>query len=97
MDKPKLLAFRVQSQPLGMEEISPYNIHPPHLDNFILSQKGQFELFEKANGKTLLRGTTWYHSKIEPFQYWKLWGDNIIHQIHDRVLNQIKMQAEKNK
>jgi hypothetical protein len=31
---------------------------------------------------------------MEPEIYWKVWSDAIIHQIHMRVLRQIKLEAE---
>jgi hypothetical protein len=42
----------------------------------------------------MLEGTTWYINKIKPGFYWKLWSDFIVHKIHNRVLEHIKVQAE---
>jgi hypothetical protein len=93
-NKPNLLAFDVKEQPEPMTETSFYNdLHVPHL-KYILSKKGQFRLFEQ-DGKVVLEGTTFYTHEISPDFYWKLWSDEIIHQIHLRVLNHIKKVSEK--
>jgi hypothetical protein len=93
-DEPKLLKFSVDEQPEPMTEISLYDIHPNHLHGYWVSKKGQFKLTALPNGHTLLEGTTWYVNKIKPAFYWTLWSDNIVHKIHNRVLEHIKTQAE---
>ena len=94
-DEPRLLAFDVTEQPRAMEELSLYNdLRPPHLDNYFLSRKGQFELKALPDGTTLLEGTTWYENRFWPAPYWRLWSDYIIHRIHNRVLLHIKALAE---
>lgn len=93
-DEPKLLKFSVDEQPEPMKEISLYDVHPNHLHGYWVSKQGQFKLTALPNGHTLLEGTTWYVNKIKPGFYWTLWSDNIVHKIHDRVLEHIKTQAE---
>ena len=94
-DAPHLLKFNVAQQPPIMREFSPYpNLQPPHVDNYLMSQGGQFLLTPMSNGKTLLEGTTWYTHKIWPQVYWHLWSDAVIHQIHMRVLTHIKTEVE---
>lgn len=94
-DEPHLLQFSVQSQPIPMNEWNPFwAIHPPHLDGYFKSVKGQFRLERKTNNVTLLEGTTWYKIDIYPQFYWKIWSDLIIHKIHNRVLNHIKIESE---
>jgi hypothetical protein len=94
-DEPRLLQFSVVGQPPPMTELTPYkNIHPPHLDGYFTSKKGQFLLTELPNGFTELEGTTWYTQDIWPLNYWKIWSDFILHKIHWRVLNHIKKNAE---
>lgn len=44
--------------------------------------------------KTSLEGTTWYQQSLYPASYWQLWTNWIIHKIHLRVLNHIKVLAE---
>lgn len=94
-DAPRLLAFDVADQPAPMIELSMWDVDAPHLHGYFASQRGQFKLTELPNGNTLLEGTTWYHHRISPAFYWRLWSDHIVHAIHSRVLQHIKRQAEK--
>ena len=95
-DEPNLLQFDVVQQPIPMNEFNPFwDIHPPHLDGYFQSYKGQFKLTELTDSTTSLEGTTWYKVDITPEFYWKTWSDFIIHRIHNRVLNHIKNESEK--
>lgn len=95
-DEPRLLAFSVASQPPPMRELSPWGaIHPPHLDGFLRSRRGQFRLRALPGGRTLLEGTTWYENRMWPAAYWRLWSDELIHQIHRRVLAHVAREAER--
>jgi uncharacterized membrane protein YhaH (DUF805 family) len=97
-DEPRLLQFDVSSQPRMMDELSIYrDLHPPHLENYLNSLKGQFMLKPQPDGTTLLEGTTWYQNRFWPAAYWHLWSDYIIHRIHERVLLHIKELSEKSK
>jgi hypothetical protein len=93
-DAPKLLKFNVTSNPPAMNEWSPYDIHPPHVHDFLISHDGQFKLIPLANGRTRLEGTTWYEHNLWPAAYWRIWSDFIIHHIHLRVLEHVKQLAE---
>ena len=94
-DEPRLLQFDVSEQPRAMEELSLYNdLRPPHLENYFLARKGQFELKSLPDGTVLLEGTTWYQNRFWPAPYWHLWSDAIIDSIHNRVLLHIKSLAE---
>lgn len=93
-NEPKLLQFIVEEQPAPMKELSFWDIDAPHLHDYFVSKKGQFKLIPLANGKTRLEGTTWYYHNIKPAFYWKIWSNYIIHKIHQRVLNHIKVNAE---
>lgn len=94
-DEPRLLRFGVTKNPPPMEEWTPYkNVHPPHLDGFLASERGQFQLIALPDGGTRLEGTTWYRHHMWPVNYWQLWSDYIIHRIHLRVLLHIKDRAE---
>jgi len=96
-DEPRLLQFGVTANPAPLNELSPYgNIQPPHLHGYFVSEKGQFLLTALPGGRTRLEGTTWYHDTIWPSAYWRLWSDYIIHRIHVRVLEHIRMEAERN-
>ncbi|WP_299706887.1 hypothetical protein [uncultured Pontibacter sp.] len=94
-DEPRLLKFDVIEQPEPMKEISFWDIDAPHLHDYFVSKEGQFKLTELPNGQTKLEGTTWYYHNIKPAFYWQPWSNYIIHQIHERVLNHIKVNSEK--
>jgi Polyketide cyclase / dehydrase and lipid transport len=95
-DAPHLLRFSVTKNPPPMQEWSPYGaIRPEHLREYLVSRRGQFELTSLPDGKTLLKGTTWYQHGLWPAWYWRWWSDAIIHRIHLRVLNHIRALAEK--
>ncbi len=95
-NEPSLLQFTVEEQPSPMNELNPFHkhVHPPHLNGYFNSQKGEFRLTELENGLTKLEGTTWYYLDIHPNFYWKMWSDLIIHKIHLRVLHHIKEHSE---
>jgi hypothetical protein len=94
-DEPRLLAFRVTQNPAPLNEWSPYaSVLPKHLHGYFISKKGQFRLTALPGGRTLLEGTTWYQHGLWPGEYWRWWSDAIIHRIHLRVLNHVKMLAE---
>ena len=94
-DEARLLRFGVTENPPPMQEWTPYrNLHPPHLDGFLVSERGQFLLVSLADGRTRLEGTTWYRHHMWPASYWQLWADFIVHRIHARVLRHIRTLAE---
>lgn len=95
-EEARRLAFEVTENPAPLEEWTPYRrVDPPHLDGFLVSQRGQFLLEPTADGGTRLRGTTWYQHHLWPAVYWRVWSDFIIHTIHRRVLNHVKALAER--
>ena len=94
-DAPRRLAFGVRSSPPPLEEMSPYNIRPPHLDGYFLSTHGEFLPERLPSGGTRLTGTTQYRNRIFPAAYGGLWSDAIIHRIHLRVLRHIRSLSEK--
>jgi hypothetical protein len=96
-DPPHRLAFAVTEQPSPMRELSPYDIHPPHLDHYLVSRRGEFRLDPLPDGRTRLTGTTWYTNRMWPSAYWYQWSDYIIHKIHRRVLVHIKELSEAEK
>jgi len=89
------LEFDVVAQPAPMRELSPWgDIHPPHLDGFLRSERGRFVLVPLPRDRTLLRGTTWYRNRMWPQPYWGTLGDALIHRIHERVLRHIVQLSE---
>ena len=94
-EPPHRLSFDVIEQPVPMEEWSFYaEVHPPHLEQSFRSVRGEFRLIELPGGRTRLEGSTWYVLDMGPAPYWKLWGDAIVHRIHERVLAHIKELSE---
>ena len=94
-DEPRLLKFGVTANPAPLNELSPYgNIQPPHLHGYFVSKQGQFLLTALPGGRTRLEGTTWYQHTMWPATYWHLWSDYIIHKIHLRVLEHIRVSVE---
>jgi hypothetical protein len=89
------LRFSITQQPPLMRELSPYEIHPPHLEmQFLRCREGQFVLDRLPGGRTRLEGTSWYEIQLWPAAYWRIWTDRIAHRIHLRVLDRVKMLAE---
>lgn len=94
-EEPRLLRFRVTGNPAPLQEWSPWGeIKSKHLHGYLVSEQGQFQLTPLADGGTLLTGTTWYRHSLWPAQYWRWWSDAIIHRIHMRVLNHVRILAE---
>ncbi len=95
-EEPTRLAFDITSQPEPMLELSPYEgLHPPHLDGFLISKRGEFKLVPLPAGRTRVEGRTWYAIEMYPQWYWINWTDSIIHRIHQRVLLHIKNLSER--
>lgn len=94
-DEPLLLHFQVTANSAPLHEWSPYGaIQPKHLHGYLIAKQGEFRLTRLANGHTLLEGTTWYQHGLWPAEYWRWWSDAIIHRIHLRVLNHVRILAE---
>jgi hypothetical protein len=93
-DEPRRLAFDVIAQPPPMRELSIYSkVYAPHLDGFFRSSRGEFRLVPTRSG-TRLEGHTWYSVAIFPQAYWRALSDLLLHRIHQRVLDQVKREAE---
>jgi len=94
-DQPRLLRFSVTENPAPMNELTPYgHIEPHHLHGYFISRRGQFLLTELPGGRTRLEGTTWYSHSMWPETYWHWWSDYVIHCIHMRVLEHIRVEVD---
>jgi uncharacterized membrane protein YhaH (DUF805 family) len=94
-EPPSRLAFDVRSQPPPMEEWSPYrHVDAPHLLGGLETERGEFRLVRVAANRTRLEGSTWYRNNLFPQVYWNLWSDALIHRIHLRVLEHVKLVSE---
>lgn len=79
-----------------MHEWSPYrHVHPPHLDGYLRSKRGEFRLVPLPNGRTRLEGRTWYELDLAPSGYFALWSHWAIHRIHARVLEHIARETSR--
>jgi hypothetical protein len=95
-DEPHLLRFVVTTTPPPMSEMGLYGpIYPKHLNGYYLSKQGQFALTPLPGGRTLVVGTSWYRHGLWPAEYWRWWSDAVIHHIHRRVLEHIRMLSER--
>jgi uncharacterized membrane protein YhaH (DUF805 family) len=93
---PERLAFDVTAQPPSMTEWSPYGaIHAPHLEGYMTSRGGEFDLARLPGGRTRLTGTTHYTLAIYPELYWRPYAEALLHAIHLRVLLHIKGLSER--
>jgi len=90
----RYFAFSVVSSAPPMQEFSPYDIHPPHLDGYFLPESAEFHLISNSDGTTTLAGKSRYRNAMWPGPYWRLWSDMIIHRIHLRVFDHIKRLSE---
>src|SRR5690606_19692939 len=93
-DEGRELGFTVTEQPDPMQELSPWDIRPPHLDGGFRTTAGQFLLEPLPGGRTRLIGRTHYVLDLAPRAYWSMWSEHIIHRIHMRVLEHVKRMAE---
>lgn len=94
-DEPRRLAFDVVSQPPSMTEWSPYaSVNAPHVEGYMVSKGGQFDLVALPGGRTRLEGTTHYTLDISPELYWVIYGEALLHGIHGRVLSHVKNLSE---
>ena len=90
------LAFAVVDSPPPLRELSPFSdVHAPHLDGSFRSRRGEFRLFPLPDGRTRLEGRTWYELDMAPAWDRQWVADRIIHNIHGRVLEHVKHQAER--
>jgi hypothetical protein len=88
------LSFDVVESPRPLEELTPWDVAPPHLDGYLVSRRGEFRLVHLDDGRTRLEGSTWYEQRLRPEGYWVLFSDYVIGRIHRRVLEHIKAEAE---
>jgi len=92
--EPHRLAFNVIAQPPALRELSIYSkVYAPHLDGYFRSTRGEFTLIPTPAG-TRLEGHTWYSVDMYPQAYWRWMSEILLHRIHQRVLDQVRREAE---
>ena len=77
------LEFRVVRQP-----------QDPEILGHMSLEKGEIRLQDNKNGTTTLVATSWYHLYEQPAAYFNLFADDIVRQVHFRVLNHIHRLSE---
>ena len=94
-DAPRRLSFGVSAQPPALRELSPYaRVYAPHVKGFFKAQRGEFRLVSLAGGRTRLEGSTWYTLDLYPQAYWRPIAEWLLSRIHERVLEQVRKEAE---
>ncbi len=94
-DEPHLLRFAVTATPPAMRETGIYGtVKPKHLNGYYIAKAGQFELTPLSGGRTLVVGTSWYQHGLWPAEYWRWWSDAVVHHVHGRVLEHIRLLSE---
>jgi uncharacterized membrane protein YhaH (DUF805 family) len=95
LDAPNHFAFHIDSQPDPMREATLYQgPRQPHLDGYVRNVEGIFDLESTPDGKTHVTAKSVYRVSMTPEWYWRLWSDEAIHTIHERVLTHVKARAE---
>ncbi|MDH3207833.1 MAG: DUF805 domain-containing protein [Gemmatimonadota bacterium] len=88
------LGFDVAESPPPLQELTFWEVDPPHLEGYLVAKSGEFRLVGLGDGRTRLEGSTWYEQRLRPEGYWVLFSDYVISRIHRRVLEHIKTQVE---
>ena len=95
VDPDRRLKFRVLSTPPTMKELNPFGeVHAAHLTGFYECVTGEFRLEPIDSRHTRLVGTSVYLHRYQPALYWNVWCDAIVHQVHHRVMDEIRRQSE---
>lgn len=66
----------------------------PEINGHFVLDRGQFLLHDNGDGTTTLIGTSWYQLKVYPSLYFDLWAQDVIRNVHLRVMNHVKELAE---
>jgi hypothetical protein len=80
----KVLTFKITRQPNDPEILGHFSL-----------DKGQLYLEKNPDGTTTVIATSWYHLFVQPAGYFDWWAENIVRNVHFRVLNHMKALAEK--
>jgi hypothetical protein len=90
------LAFAVERDIPGMQEISPYqHVHAPHVAGYFLTGGTSFELSLLPDGGTRIIERTSHRLKLDPVFYWLPMARFMVHANNVRVLAHIKRQSER--
>jgi hypothetical protein len=90
------LAFVVVRDIPGMRELSPYeHVHAPHAIGYFRTISTSFELVPRADGGTDILERTSHELRLDPVPYWLPMARWIIRQNNARVLEHIRIHAER--
>lgn len=90
------LAFAVLTQPPAMEEMSPYRrVHAPHVSGYFETSWTSFDLEPLPGGGTRLTARAAHTLRIDPAFYWEPIARWAIHLNVSRVLQDLKLKAER--
>lgn len=87
------LAFKTITQPIPMHELTPWgHFDAPHLHGHFKVLRGELRFAAggvDAQGKpqTRVEAMSVYTHSIWPANYWHVWSDSLMHQVHGRWLN----------
>lgn len=68
---------------------------PSRIDGYLAVTRGRFLLTRLADGSTRIDGTTWYRGLCAPHWYFEWWCEQMLHDIHRRVLDHVKALSER--
>lgn len=88
--RPHHFRFDVLETPPSMRETNPFGeVRSRHLREGYQSKWGEIYLSPAGPNRTKVIARSSYTLDIDPIQYWSLWSDEIVHQIHHSVLDEI--------
>ncbi len=90
------LEFDVLATPTAMEETSPFGkVQAAHDNGYFICKHGRFVLTPLPGGRTRVEGTSWFQHDLWPQFYWAPLTKEVVHEVHERVLQHVKALAEK--
>jgi hypothetical protein len=97
LDSLNRLRFRIPDDVQTMKELTPYkSLNAAHLKGYFHASYGEFTLEASDENKCTITAKTAYRYKITPAFYWRWWSDYLVNTMHRHVLEDIKIEAEKN-
>ncbi len=91
----KRLEFEVLATPAAMTETHPFGeVKAVHDQDYFTCKRGRFVLISLPGGRTRVEGTSWFQHDLWPQFYWAPLTKEVVHEVHERVLQHIKKLAE---
>ena len=93
----KRLEFDVLATPAAMEETNPFGkVKAAHDEGYFLCKHGRFVLTALPGGRTRVEGSSWFQHDLWPQFYWAPLTKEVVREVHERVLQHIKILSERN-